>query len=158
MALYYPLGTTPGRTSSDDIKVAAALEYFPRVAQAYESVIPGVFVRQVDFDGSGDTFVLATPQVSGQSAVLALIVNWSLPLNSPSAFRRAMTYTKKWRVNDDSLSGTVMVGGVPVAEVGPGKRTITAKDAEHARLLREKPLQPSGSEGRQSGACRCACL
>ena len=48
-----------------------------------------------------------------------------------------MTYTKKWRVNDDSLSGTVMVGGVPVAEVGPGKRTITATDAEHARLLRE---------------------
>ena len=41
VALYYPLGTTPGRTSSDDIKIAAALEYFPRVAQAYESVTPG---------------------------------------------------------------------------------------------------------------------
>lgn len=48
-----------------------------------------------------------------------------------------MTYTKKWRVNDDSLIGTVQVEGVPVAEVGPGKRTITATDANHARLLKD---------------------
>lgn len=80
VALYYPLGTTPGRTSSDDIKIAAALELFPRVAEAYASTMPGIVVRQVDFDGSGDTFVLATPNVPGQSAVLALIVNWSLAL------------------------------------------------------------------------------
>ncbi len=45
--------------------MAAALEYLPRVAGAYASVTPGVVVRQVNFDGSGDTFVLAaTPPVN----------------------------------------------------------------------------------------------
>ncbi len=71
-----------------------------------------------------------------------------------------MTYTKKWRVNDDSLAGTVMVGGVPVAEVGPGKRTITATDEHHARLLKESnrfdPVAESDSDHPEEAAAQPA--
>jgi len=86
VAVYYPLGTTPGAVATDDGKIAAGLELFPRVADAYAADLPGLEVRQVDFDGSGDAFVLATPQVPGQSAVLALIVNWSLTLELTVTF------------------------------------------------------------------------
>ncbi|AZI45331.1 hypothetical protein EHF33_20695 (plasmid) [Deinococcus psychrotolerans] len=86
VAVYYPLGTTPGRAATDDIKIATALELFPRIAVAYAASAPGIECRQVDFDGSGNAFVLKTPEVPGQPGVLALSVNWALTLELTVTF------------------------------------------------------------------------